>query len=53
MAKRYSISVSQVIEWYHKGILPAVQIDKTILFDPVECDHALETYKRLKGKAAK
>jgi hypothetical protein len=53
IAKRYSISRTQAIAWYHEGVLPAVQIGRLILFDPIECDAALETYKRLKGKAAK
>jgi hypothetical protein len=49
MAKRYNISVSQVIDWFHEGVLPGIQVNKLILFDPIECDHALETYRRLKG----
>jgi hypothetical protein len=53
IARRYNISRTQAIDWFHEGILPAIQIGKTTLFDPLECDVALESYKRLRGKTIK
>jgi hypothetical protein len=46
MAERNSVSQAQIRDWFHEGVLPGYQVGKTILFDPVECDQALERFKR-------
>lgn len=50
MAEMNSVSQAQIRDWFHEGVLPGIQIGKTILFDPAECDQALERFKR-HGKA--
>ena len=50
MAERNSVSQAQIRDWFHEGVLPGYQVGKTILFDPDECDRALERFKR-PGKA--
>jgi hypothetical protein len=46
LAEMNSVSQAQIRDWFHEGILPGIQIGKTILFDPTECDRALEVFKR-------
>jgi hypothetical protein len=45
-AETKKVSPAQIRDWFHEGVLPGIQIGKTILLDPVECDAALERFKR-------
>jgi hypothetical protein len=45
-ADRKKVSAAQIRNWFHAGILPGIQINRTILLDPVECDASLEQFKR-------
>jgi hypothetical protein len=46
LAEHYSVSQAQIRDWFHESVIPGIQVGKTILFNPMECDEALERYKR-------
>jgi hypothetical protein len=50
LAEANSVSLAQIRCWFHESVIPGIQVGKTILFDPLECDQALERFKR-HGKA--
>ena len=44
-AERLNISKAELLDLYHKGIVPGVRVsERIILFDPIETDRALSDY---------
>jgi hypothetical protein len=46
IAEANGVSANHILDLFREGVIPGIKFGRMILFDPVECDKALERFKR-------